>query len=175
MNHLAFSLNEIVSKFNQRNPNFGGEITIISTSYESLFLFDMLSNDSGTSEFWKLNFNVSKFFACGMPTSLLMIRNCENLKHGFELKKCKKLFNILHPADDVAQRIEPLLMPEYSKLALEPIDNGNSQERIDFVLPEDSTLEKFTSSKYFSTDILIRRITKEIYGANHIEMDSGSL
>ncbi|XP_070499435.1 uncharacterized protein [Chironomus tepperi] len=174
MNHLAFSLNEIVSKFNQRNSDFSGEISVMSSSYEALFLFDMLANDN-TSEFWQLNFDISKFFACGMPASLLMIRNGDRLKHGFELTRCKKLFNFIHPADDIAQRIEPLLIPEYSKLPPESAENLTAQERIDFIMPEDSALEKFNSSNYFSSEILIRRITNEIYGANHIQMDSGSL
>ncbi|KAL7051502.1 hypothetical protein ACKWTF_004483 [Chironomus riparius] len=174
MNHLAFSLNEIVSKFNQRNSDFNGEISVMSSSYEALFLFDMLANDNA-SEFWQLNFDISKFFACGMPSSLLMIRNADRLKHGFELTRCKKLFNFIHPADDISQRIEPLLIPEYSKLPPESAENLTAQERIDFILPEDSALEKFNSSNYFSSEILIRRITNEIYGANHIQMDSGSL
>lgn len=174
MNHLAFSLNEIVSKFNQRNSDFSGEISVMSSSYEALFLFDMLANDNA-SEFWQLNFDISKFFACGMPASLLMIRNADRIRHGFELTRCKKLFNFIHPADDISQRIEPLLIPEYSKLPPESVENLTAQERIDFILPEDSALEKFNSSNYFSSEILIRRITNEIYGANHIQMDSGSL
>lgn len=175
MNHLAFSMNDIVSKFNKRNSGFNGEISLISSSYEALFLFDMMANDNDSSEFWKLQFNVSRFFACGIPTSLLMVRNGERLKHGFELQRCKKLYTIIHPADDIAQRIEPLIIPEYSTLPPESIDNLTSVERIDFILPEDSALEKFDSSKYFSSEILIRRITNEIYGANNILMDSGSL
>lgn len=175
MNHLAFSLNDIVSKFNQRNSDFNGDISVMSSSYEALFLFDMLANDSDMTEFWKLNFNVSKFFACGLPTSLLMIRNGDNLKHGFKLKRCKQLYNIIHPSDDISQRIEPLIIPEYSTLPPEPIENLTSVERIDFILPDNSALEKFDSSIYFSSEILIRRITNEIYGAKHIQMDSGSL
>lgn len=177
MNHLAFSLNEIVSKFRQRNSTFGGEISLISASYEALFLFDLLlaNQNSDGSDFWKLNFTVSKFFACGMPISLLTIRNGERLKHGFEFTICKKFFNILHPFDPIGQRIEPLIIPEYAPLPPENIENLSSTmcERIDFILPEDSILETFSTSVYYTSEILMRSLTNEIYGAN--KMDSGSL
>lgn len=174
---MAFSLNDIVSKFQKRNPNFGGEISLISASYEALFLFDLLlaNQQSDSCEFWKLNFNISKFFACGMPISLLTIRNSERLKHGFEFGVCKKFFNILHPFDPIGQRIEPLIKPEYALQPPENIENLSSSlcERIDFILPEDSILETFTTSAYFTSEILMRSLTNEIYGAN--KMDSGSL
>lgn len=172
MNHLAFSLNDIVSKFKQRNANFGGGISLISSSYEALFLFDLLANGQ-SSEFWKINFEISKFFACGMPSTLLMIRNDDKLKHGFELSGCKKFFNIIHPNDSVGQRIEPLVIPEYAALPPELIDNFSCNERIDFALTEDSPIEKFTTARYFSSEILVKRMTNEIYGANRL--DSGSL
>jgi hypothetical protein len=176
MNHLAFSLNEIVSKFRLRNAQFGGEISVISSSYEALFLFDLLAN-GGASEFWKIAFDISKFFACGMPSSLLMIRNGDKLKHGFQLAGCRRLFNLIHPNDNIAQRIEPLIIPEYSTLPPELIDNLLCNERIDFTLPEDPSSgeqqqQQFTMSRYFS-EALIKRILNEIYGANC--MDSGCL
>lgn len=177
MNHLAFSLNEIVSKFCQRNSTFSGEISLISASYEALFVFDLLlaNQHSDVNEFWKLNFAVSKFFACGMPISLLTIRNGESLKHGFKLKVCKKFFNISHPFDPIGQRIEPLIIPEYASLPPEKAENLSSPlcERIDFILPEDSILETFTTSVFYTSEILMRGLTNEIYGEN--KMDSGSL
>lgn len=173
---MAFSLNEIVSKFRQRNPNFNGGISLISASYEALFTFDLLLANQlsdNISDFWKLNFELSKFFACGMPISLLTIRNGDKLRHGFELTICKKFFNILHPFDTLSQRIEPLIIPEYAALPPENLENLSSCERIDFILPEDSTLEKFTTNIYFSSEILVRSLANEIYGANR--MDSGSM
>lgn len=176
MNHLAFSMNDIVSKFKQRNSNFGGEISLISASYEALFVFDLLlaNQSSDVLNFWKLNFTVSNLFACGMPISLLTIRNGEKLKHGFELTACKKFFNILHPFDPIGQRIEPLIIPEYASLPAENIENLSSSlnERIDFILPEE-ILESFSSSVYYTSESLMRSLTNEIYGAN--KMDSGSL
>lgn len=178
MNHLAFSLNDIVLKFRLQNPNFGGEISLISASYEALFLFDLLlanQHAEASPEFWKLNFNASKFFACGMPISLLTIRNGERLKHGFELTVCKKFVNVLHPFDPIGQRIEPLIIPEYASMPPENMENLSSSlcERIDFILPEDSILETFTTSVYYTSEILMRSLTNEIYGAKN--MDSGSL
>lgn len=173
MNHLSFTINETVSKFRQRNPNFNGGISLISASYEALFMFDLLlANQLGNiSDFWKLNFEVSKFFSCGMPISLLTIRNGDKLRNG--LKICKKFFNILHPLDPLGQRVEPLIIPEYAALPPENLEYLSSSERIDFILPENTTLENFTTNIYFSSEILVRSLTNEIYGA--YRMDSGSM
>lgn len=167
MNHLAFSMNEIVGKFKLRNPNFVGGISIISASFEALFVFDLLLANFTTSvsDFWKLNFEFSKFFACGLPISLLSIRNEDKMIQANLLFKGKKFFNILHPNDSLSQCIEPEKMPEKT-------ENLSSSDRIDFILPHDATLEFFKTNIYFSSEILIRSITNEIYGA--FRMDSGS-
>jgi DDHD domain len=174
MNHLAFSMNEIVAKFRQRNPNFRGGISVISASFEALFVFDLLFTNLTTnvSNFWKLNFQFSKFFACGLPLSLLSIRNDDKMTQANQLFKDKKFFNILHPNDTLSQRIEPLFSPHYAAMP-EKTENLSSSDRIDFILPHEATLEFFKSNIYFSSEILMRSITNEIYGANR--MDSGSL
>lgn len=172
MNHLAFSLNELVSKFLQRNKEFKGEFSLIATSFEALFLFDLLLNQDTTPELWKLNFKASSFYAFGMPSNLLTIRNATKLQNNFDLKLRRKFLNVVHRLDPIAQRIEPLIKPEFSKLPPESIEN-QTVDRIDFTIADGSSLESFCLKNYFTSELIILRITNEIYGA--LKMDSGSL
>lgn len=173
MNHLAFSLNDIVIKFRQRNPDYKGKISLIATSFEALFLFDLLHNQEEGPEFWRLGFDVSNFYAFGMPSNLLTIRNAELfLRPYFDLKTCKKFFNVVHRLDPIAQRIEPLVQPESSKLQPESIEN-ESPDRFDFTIADGSSLESFSLKNYFTSELIILRIASEIYGS--LKMDSGSL
>lgn len=172
MNHLAFSLKEIVAKFFQRNPDFKGEFSLISTSFEALFLFDLLLNQDSGPDFWKLNFKVTNFYAFGMPSNLLTIRNADKLQSNFELKDCKKFLNVVHRLDPIAQRIEPLIKPEFSKTLPESIENETAN-RIDYTIADGSSLESFSLKNYFTSELIILRITNEIYGS--LRMDSGSL
>lgn len=172
MNHLAFGLNEIVTKFTQRNLEFKGEISLIATSFEALFLFDLLLNQESAPEFWKLKFNASNFYTFGMPSNLLTIRNAEKLHTNFELKNCKKFLNVVHRLDPIAQRIEPLIKPEFSKIPPESIEN-ETVDRTDYTIADGSSLECFSLKNYFTSELIILRITNEIYGS--VKMDSGSL
>lgn len=172
MNHLAFSLNEVVSKFMQRNPEFKGEFSLIATSFEALFMLDLLLNQDTAPDFWKLSFNASTFYAFGMPSNLLTIRNSARLQTNFDLKNCKKFLNVVHRLDPIAQRIEPLIRPEFSKLPPESIEN-ETIDRTDYTIADGSSLETFSLRNYFSSELIILRITNEIYGA--LKMDSGSL
>lgn len=172
MTHLAFSLNELVLKFTQRNPEFKGGFSLIATSFEALFLFDLLLNQESAPEFWKLRFNISTFYAFGMPSNLLTIRNSVKLLTNFTLTNCKKFLNVVHRLDPIAQRIEPLIKPEFSKLPPESIENETG-ERTDYTIADGSSLETFSLKNYFTSELIILRITNEIYGA--LKMDCGSL
>lgn len=167
MNHLAFSLNEIVSKFRLRNSQFSGEISLIATSFEALFLFDLLRIQDSSPQFWKLNFSAAQFYAFGMPSNLLTTRIGQSK---LEVKNCRKFLNIVHRLDPIAQRIEPLIKPEFSKLPPESIEN-ESADRIDFTIADGSSLESFSLKNYFSSELIILRLTRDIYGE---KMDSGS-
>lgn len=168
MNHLAFSLNETVAKFRLRNVEFTGKISFVATSFEALFLFDLLQVQDSSPQFWKLNFTAASFYAFGMPSSLLTIRNGHSQ---FEAKNCRKFLNVVHRLDPIAQRIEPLIKPEFSKFPPESIEN-EAAGRIDFTIADGSSLESFSLKNYFSSELIILRLTRDIYGE---KMDSGSL
>jgi len=64
----------------------------------------------------QLEFNVANFFALGSPIALfLTIRGVDSLSRDFQLPTCHHIFNIFHPFDPVAYRMEPLINPDIKK------------------------------------------------------------
>jgi hypothetical protein len=61
----------------------------------------------------QLEFNVDNFFLLGSPMAVfLMIRNQRKpLSEDFSLSACSRVFNIFHPYDPVAYRLEPCIDP----------------------------------------------------------------
>ena len=77
----------------------------------------------------QLNFPVAKFFALGSPIAMfLTIRGVEHLSRDFQLPTCPSLFNIFHPFDPVAYRLEPLINPDIKqKPVLMPHHKGRKR------------------------------------------------
>ncbi|KAG7511581.1 SEC23-interacting protein isoform X2 [Solea senegalensis] len=60
-----------------------------------------------------LDFEPVNFFALGSPIGMfLTVRGVEKIEETYQLPTCKGFFNIYHPLDPVAYRIEPMIMPE---------------------------------------------------------------
>lgn len=145
-------MNEIVSKFRLRNPAFSnGGISLVGSSFAALFLFDLLQVQKSSPEFWKLNFTTANFYALGIPASLLPVRN--NQSH-FDAEFCRKFMNIINKMDPLAQRVEPLIKPEFAKLPAVSIDN-EGLERIDF---------EIEGCEYLDCEALILRLIRDVHG-----------
>ncbi|XP_057704479.1 SEC23-interacting protein isoform X2 [Corythoichthys intestinalis] len=66
-----------------------------------------------------LDFNPLNFFALGSPIGMfLTVRGLEKIEETYQLPTCKGFFNIYHPLDPVAYRIEPMIIPD---LELKPV------------------------------------------------------
>ncbi|XP_026794905.3 SEC23-interacting protein isoform X1 [Pangasianodon hypophthalmus] len=66
-----------------------------------------------------LDFNPVNFFALGSPIGMfLTVRGVEKLEETYQLPTCKGFFNIYHPLDPVAYRLEPMILPD---IELEPV------------------------------------------------------
>lgn len=64
----------------------------------------------------QLDFRIANFFALGSPVAMfLTIRGLEHLSRDFQLPTCPNMFNIFHPYDPVAYRMEPLINPDIKK------------------------------------------------------------
>ncbi|XP_054655230.1 SEC23-interacting protein isoform X1 [Dunckerocampus dactyliophorus] len=66
-----------------------------------------------------LDFSPVSFFALGSPIGMfLTVRGLEKIEETYQLPTCKGFFNIYHPLDPVAYRIEPMIIPD---LELKPV------------------------------------------------------
>ncbi|XP_026164561.1 SEC23-interacting protein isoform X3 [Mastacembelus armatus] len=66
-----------------------------------------------------LDFEPVNFFALGSPIGMfLTVRGLEKIEETYQLPTCKGFFNIYHPLDPVAYRIEPMILPD---LELKPV------------------------------------------------------
>ena len=111
---------------------FKGEISFIGHSLGSIILFDILSGQvspdteglsddarsgpAGTGQpsvtYPTLDIQPSALFALGSPIAMfLSVRGVDTLGPHFSLPTCPAIFNIFHPFDPIAFRIEPLLLP----------------------------------------------------------------
>lgn len=155
------SLNTLYELFKKRNPNFKGNISVAGHSLGSLILFDLLSHQNEPVEskeqvkipnrrissmmrevvvgqegiiYPQLVFEPSSFFALGSPIGMFItVRGLDSLGKDFSLPTCKSFFNIFHPFDPVAYRIESLVNPELKgvKPVLMPHHKGRKRMHLE--------------------------------------------
>lgn len=84
-----------------------------------------------------LNFKPRKFFALGSPIGMFVtIRGLDSLGLDFKLPTCDNFFNIFHPYDPVAYRIEALVNPELASLRPVLIPHHKGRKRMHLELRE---------------------------------------
>ncbi|XP_035519218.1 SEC23-interacting protein [Morone saxatilis] len=86
-----------------------------------------------------LDFEPVNFFALGSPIGMfLTVRGLEKIEETYQLPTCKGFFNIYHPLDPVAYRIEPMILPD---LDLKPvlIPHHKGRKRLHLELKESLT------------------------------------
>lgn len=86
-----------------------------------------------------LDFEPTNFFALGSPIGMfLTVRGLEKIDEAYQLPTCKGFFNIYHPLDPVAYRIEPMILPDMDfKPVLIPHHKG--RKRLHLELKESLT------------------------------------
>ncbi|RWS17102.1 phospholipase DDHD2-like protein [Dinothrombium tinctorium] len=85
----------------------------------------------------QLDFNPQCFFALGSPIAMfLTVRGVETLKEDFKLPTCPHMFNIFHPFDPIAYRIEPLINSSFSNVKPVLIPHHKGRKRMHLELKE---------------------------------------
>ncbi|KAG9481464.1 hypothetical protein GDO78_010604 [Eleutherodactylus coqui] len=85
-----------------------------------------------------LKFKVENFFCMGSPLAVFLalrgIRpgNRGTQEHILPRAICNRLFNVFHPADPVAYRLEPLILKHYSNIAPVQIHSSNTTNPIPY-------------------------------------------
>ncbi|XP_045710089.1 SEC23-interacting protein isoform X1 [Phyllostomus hastatus] len=83
-----------------------------------------------------LDFEPEIFFALGSPIGVfLTIRGVDRIEESYRLPTCKGFFNIYHPLDPVAYRLEPMIAPDLDLTAV-LIPHHKGRKRLHLELKE---------------------------------------
>ncbi|CAK6435970.1 unnamed protein product [Pipistrellus nathusii] len=113
------------SSESKRRLPVGACVSSVHVDYESF--------DVGTGQvsvvYNSLDFEPEIFFALGSPVGMfLTIRGVDRIDENFRLPTCKGFFNIYHPLDPVAYRLEPMIVPDLDlKAVLIPHHKGRKR------------------------------------------------
>ncbi|XP_068228362.1 phospholipase DDHD2-like isoform X2 [Palaemon carinicauda] len=89
----------------------------------------------------KLIFKPEAFFLMGSPFAMFVtVRGIDTIGLDYELPTCKRVFNIFHPFDPVAYRLETLLDPSLTNLRPVLIPHHKGRKRMHLELKE--TIER---------------------------------
>lgn len=76
------------------------------------------SSSTSDSRLPRFDFEVSDFFMFGSPLAIVLAaRRLTDSKSGNQKPHCTQVYNLFHPTDPIASRIEPLLSARFSMLA----------------------------------------------------------
>ncbi|XP_004922247.3 uncharacterized protein LOC101741044 isoform X2 [Bombyx mori] len=150
-------LNRIYGIFLKRNPEFRGGVSLGGHSLGSVILYDLLCHQTakvsrstekvfvvgsaGTGQssvkYPNLDFEPTALYALGSPIAIFeCIRGVESLGLDFALPTCRKFFNIFHPYDPIAYRIEPLINPGLKNVKPEQIPHHKGRKRMHLELKD---------------------------------------
>lgn len=109
---------------------------------------DYLMGASGTGQpsivYPKLSFKPEAFFLMGSPIAMFVtVRGIDTIGPDFELPTCKRVFNIFHPYDPVAYRLETLIDPTLTNVRPVLIPHHKGRKRMHLELKE--TIERVGS------------------------------
>ncbi|XP_056004599.1 phospholipase DDHD2-like isoform X2 [Ostrea edulis] len=88
----------------------------------------------------KLDFKPNTLYALGSPIGIfLSARGVDNIGEEFSLPTCPRVFNIFHPFDPVAYRLEPLVNPSASHIKPVLMPHHKGRKRLHLELKESLT------------------------------------
>ncbi|XP_063392027.1 uncharacterized protein LOC134677476 [Cydia fagiglandana] len=152
-------LNRIYTLFMSRNPDFKGRVSLGGHSLGSVILYDLLCNQpiprnpvkprsektyiSGTAannptmQYPTLCFEPLALYALGSPIAIFeCIRGVDMLGSDFYLPTCRNFFNIFHPYDPIAYRLEPLVNPALQDVKPSLIPHHKGRKRMHLELKD---------------------------------------
>ncbi|XP_056408420.1 SEC23-interacting protein isoform X2 [Hyla sarda] len=109
----------------KRKLPVGASVSSIHVDYEHF--------ETGTGQvsicYNSLDFEPVNFFALGSPIGMfLTVRGLTRIDDNYRLPTCKGFFNIYHPLDPVAYRLEPMILPDVDlKPVLVPHHKGRKR------------------------------------------------
>lgn len=130
---VTHEANRLFKLFKERNPEFGGKVSIIGHSLGSAIMLDVLSAqpdslDNSSSE--HLRFKVDNYFGVGSPVGVFKLLKGQNIgarsllgpsTETMKTLACDNYYNIFHPCDPVGFRVEPLIRKDLKVLEPESV------------------------------------------------------
>ena len=130
MSFVIKEMNRVYKLYKERNPNFRGKVHILGHSLGSAIAFDvMLSQNKKGPKESQLEFEVDSLFCVGAPVGMFKLIRRKNIRSRLALgedfdpndpeseyasPKVRNLYNVFHPSDPVAYRMEPLVSPRFA-------------------------------------------------------------
>ncbi|XP_037936415.1 mucin-4-like [Teleopsis dalmanni] len=130
---------------NMENPDsFGSPVSLIPQKEISAKQISYTMGPAGTGQpyinYAQLIFQPKKFFALGSPIGMFVtVRGIDKLGLDFRLPTCCGFYNIFHPFDPVAYRIEALVNPDMSPVRPVLIPHHKGRKRMHLELKETMT------------------------------------
>ncbi|DBA00356.1 TPA: hypothetical protein N0F65_000541 [Lagenidium giganteum] len=148
-------LNQKYDIFMEEHPGWDGKVSIFAHSLGSVISYDILTHSAGEVsangvKFPGLEFEVENFFAAGSPVPVMILSrgdlklNEGQFEAGIKMPNCKRYFNIFHPIDPIAYRIEPLIKQEMHDKAPVQLIGANSARGLGFIKLQE-ILERLTA------------------------------
>lgn len=142
MRVVADELNKVYKLYKKNNPDFNGKVHILGHSLGSAIGFDLaclqgeLDDTFSTTygadgtqsrgEGHKLDFDIDNLFCVGSPVGMFNLLKQKSLApytpnapDWQRAPKCTNLYNMYHPCDPVAYRMEPLVDPSFASYLAE--------------------------------------------------------
>ncbi|XP_055526157.1 protein retinal degeneration B isoform X2 [Wyeomyia smithii] len=100
------------------------------------------SSSTSDTRFPRLEFEVGDFFMFGSPLSIILAaRRLSDSRYGAHKPSCTQIYNLFHPTDPTASRLEPLLSARFSILlpvnvpryAKYPLGNGQPYHLLELI------------------------------------------
>ncbi|KAL8565172.1 hypothetical protein ACOMHN_003959 [Nucella lapillus] len=121
-------------------------------------------NDEEKNEGTPLPFQLENLFCLGSPLAVFLAlrgirpQGTGSPEHFLPSGTCRRLFNIYHPSDPVAYRLEPLVLKHYATIMPLPIHYFNSAHRTPYT---QMTRKAYAAFKSGSTDELAQKLRAE--------------
>lgn len=120
MREVARQLNAKVEGFKRRRPDFNGKISVFAHSLGSALCYDLMCrkvHDDQTlleAEGMRLHFDAENLFLIGSPLGTFLNLD-PTIGIGVDITKLPfRIFNVFHPNDPIATRVEPYIHEMYS-------------------------------------------------------------
>uniref|UniRef100_A0A452HQC0 SEC23-interacting protein n=1 Tax=Gopherus agassizii TaxID=38772 RepID=A0A452HQC0_9SAUR len=106
---VATSEPDSLHERSKRKLSVGALVSSVNVDYE---YFEVGTGQVSVA-YSVLDFEPENFFALGSPIGVfLSVRGVEKIDENYRLPTCKGFFNIYHPLDPVAYRVEPMIIPD---------------------------------------------------------------